>query len=285
MQHGVKTFSIAVALSVALVGCSASVPSSTSSSSDGPVVPATQVDDQAVLKVDKLVAFSDVERKAYNKAAQDCMVQHGHAPRENYPELSLRSVRQLVIPRALSVEEARTYGYISSTEQKRGENGTHSVREVELSEAEYKDFAAGSEGQDNSCQAQALTRVYGNEELWKNYMILDSYILPYVSAYLDSSSYSGINRQWSECMKSKSYDYSSPGAAIRSATNAKNTQELAIADTQCREGVKYEENLHEGLNAYMTTFLNENQGLMDQVAQAKKNAEANAPKILDGTVS
>ena len=49
--------------------------------------------------------------------------------------------------------------------------------------------------------------------------------------------------------------------------------------------MRFEERTEEILDAYMTTFLNDNQALLERVAQAKKNAEANAPKLLDGSAS
>ena len=270
-----------IALFFILSGCSQPADTVQQSVTPGSISAARDVDMHAVEKVDHLISSSEIVDKAYQKSVRECMVSRGYAVRDKYPGFEMRTVRQLVIPRALSVQEARTYGYISTKEQARREKGT---RDIELSENEENALTQGIAGQE-PCRYSAMNSVYGSSDTWEPYISLDSYIQPYVNAYLNSEDYYSLNKEWSQCMKGKSYDYPSPGAAIRSATNTKNTQELAIADTQCRESVKYEENLQNGLNAYMTTFLNDNQALLERVAQAKKNAEANAPKILDGAAS
>ena len=110
-------------------------------------------------------------------------------------------------------------------------------------------------------------------------------MLPYVNAAITSDDAVAIDGEWSVCMKDKGYDYSSPSKAIVSVVNKSEAYEVAVADATCREQVRFEERTEELLDAYMTTFLNDNQALLERVAQAKKNAEANAPKILDGSAS
>lgn len=59
------------------------------------------------------------------------------------------------------------------------------------------------------------------------------------------------------------------------------TIDNATADAQCREKTNYEKTLKDINNAYLTTFLADKQNLIQQVTEAKKTAENNAPKILN----
>ncbi|MDO5749683.1 MAG: hypothetical protein Q4P78_00570 [Rothia sp. (in: high G+C Gram-positive bacteria)] len=245
----------------------------------GSIHKADAVDHQAVEKVNDIVLPPELVTKALQKSAGSCMVSRGHVQRDWYYMPRSESVRDIVVPVPLSIEAARDTGYNSLKSMRAGER----EKEYAFSDAEAKDYY-GYEG-GNSCQGQAWDKVFGDKELSALYFQTAKYMLPYVNAAITSEEAVAIDNEWSTCMKDKGYDYSSPSKAIVSVANKPESQEVAIADATCRDQVRFEERTEEILDAYMTTFLNDNQALLERVAQAKKNAEANAPNILDGTAS
>ena len=240
---------------------------------------ADAVDSQAVEKVNDIVLPPEIVTKALQKSAGSCMVSRGHSLRDWYYMPRPESVRDIVVPVPLSVEAARDTGYISLRSIRTGER----EKEYAFSEAEARDYYGYENG--NSCQAEAWDKVFGDKDLSALYFQTGKYMLPYVNAAITSDDAVAIDGEWSVCMKDKGYDYSSPSKAIVSVANKSEAHEVAVADATCREQVRFEERTEELLDAYMTTFLNDNQALLERVAQVKKNAEANAPKILDGSAS
>lgn len=88
-----------------------------------------------------------------------------------------------------------------------------------------------------------------------------------------------LDNKWSLCMKNENgIDVESPSLAAIDTSMDSHT--MAMADAACREAVNYEEETRKILNAYLTTFLVEKEGMIDQLTQAKKEAEKKAPEIL-----
>ena len=242
--------------------------------------PAVDVDYQAIQKIDNMILYPDIVKKSLKVAAGQCMRNKGYIYSEKYfiPENS--SVRLSISPAPLSVETARKHGYFANSENERKEN-------ISFSGGEESAYYGAEESSENGCMVDALGAVFGDREIGLYYVTIINVILPYANASLDAKEIEVLNEEWHQCMVTqKNMDYLSPPlAALDADGRREKSQDIAIADAGCPEQVRYEERLTNNLNAYMTSFLNDNQALLERVAQAKKNAEANAPKLLDGSAS
>lgn len=67
---------------------------------------------------------------------------------------------------------------------------------------------------------------------------------------------------------------------LLSITEGNQASTYAVYDATCREKIGYESVVEEALDAYMTTFLEDKAGLIDQLTRARQEAEENAPKVL-----
>lgn len=56
---------------------------------------------------------------------------------------------------------------------------------------------------------------------------------------------------------------------------------MAVADASCCEKVGYEKTVKETLNKYLTSFLNDKEAVVQQLTEAKKTSEQNAPALLN----
>jgi len=88
--------------------------------------------------------------------------------------------------------------------------------------------------------------------------------------------------KWAQCMKERfGGDYTSPDMAREQyRQNNQDTHELAINDATCREATGLDAEQRKMAIAYLSSFLEKEQGLIEQVTTIKKTAEENARKIL-----
>ena len=273
-------------LCVAVMGLSAcSAPTVTPSLEDFKIMQreavkkADNVDSQAVEKINDIIVTPELINNALQKAATQCMTSRGFQAQAQYYMPPSETVRDFVVPTQLSIQEARDNGYNTARSRVARERENTNFMSPEEVQA-YQNPSSG-----DSCQKTAQVNVFGDADLTKLYFDVGKYILPYVNAAITSEDAQNLDKEWSECMASKGHNYPSPSAAIVDVVGKSEAHEVAVADATCREQVRFEERTEEILDAYMTTFLNDNQALLERVAQAKKNAEANAPKLLDGSAS
>ena len=253
-----KLWAPGVILSVGflLAGCAggaSSTQSSPSSDTQQNISAAATIDTQATEKVDSMIFTSDNVERAYQRLASDCMVSKGYPDRKTYYMVETFPVRSLLSPQPLSVEYARNSGYPSPTPPSRYASLEGSIN---LTEQEVKAYYG-----DN-----------GNEVTKK--------LLPYIRASVSNGAYSSLDDEWAHCMAERGYTYSSSDIAYDAVRGKPTEQQTAIDDATCRERINYEEKTEQVLDAYMTTFLEKEQGLIEQVTTAKKTAEENARKIL-----
>ena len=237
----------------------------------GNIVAATQIDSQAVEKVDTMVIPSELVYKAYHELAGQCMESLGYPKRAMYPMQENYPVREFISPKPLSVEQARTEGYAPIPPQ-----GKIHLDEVADSRSEEETLAfRGAEGK-TGCEAQALEKLFGDYNLAKDYFSVQQILLPYTAAAM--AHIDPLNLKWAECMKQR-YGIETDGP-MNARMKGASIDNLALKDSTCREETDYESKVNELLDAYMTTFLNDNQALIERVATAKQAVEERAPQIL-----
>ena len=239
------------------------------------IAPAEHVDSQAVEKMDHILLYPEVVAQALQKAARQCMVSQGFSPQDYYWMMPRFPIRSLVAPVPLTIENARAYGY----------ENPHAGKNP-ISEESYSMSEQEADVYYGTCHQEALRKVFGTTELGEEYTDIAQQILPYVNSAADSEPAITLDQEWSLCMKdTHGVEYETPSMATHlTRNNQEQASQTALWDAECREKVKFEERTEEILDAYMTTFLNDHQPLLERIAQAKKNAEENAPKILDGTL-
>lgn len=283
-------FRISYFMGVALLifsGCTANDTTTARSEAEQPengIVPATQPDSQAIEKINTLFSMTPAAQQAKEVAVAQCLKSQGYtwdlqSVSESY------DIRSDFSPRPLSVEEAQERGYqtlSTNSEQNQPdiddatwaaymgnpENGGISV-----------DGIPGTIAADG-CLAQSYKAVFGSAEAG---VLFESGIqnlpLPYIGAAQMDSKQEELNQRWSACMKDH-YGIEIQTPDLASVDTSMDSHQLAMYDAQCRQEVNYEEVTTEILNAYLTTFLTDNEGIIDQLTQAKQTAEKNAPEIL-----
>lgn len=184
-------------------------------------------------------------------------------------------VRSLLSPQPLSVEYARNSGYPSPTPPSRYASLEGSIN---LTEQEVKAYY-GDNGK-GGCREEAELKLYGSGTLAETQDEVTKKLLPYIRASVSNGAYSSLDDEWAHCMAERGYTYSSSDIAYDAVRGKPTEQQTAIDDATCRERINYEEKTEQVLDAYMTTFLEKEQGLIEQVTTAKKTAEENARKIL-----
>ncbi|MDO5750338.1 MAG: hypothetical protein Q4P78_03925 [Rothia sp. (in: high G+C Gram-positive bacteria)] len=277
----------AVALIALVTSCAA--PSGTFQQGDsspamhGEITPATEVDTQAMSKVNNLFSEPEIVAQAYKKLVNDCMASRG------FPEYKAArqgrahySVRSLMVPAPLTIEQATTRGYPPLLER-----DADSTPEESVTEAQAKALMGQSSEETRDGQPVIGCRYIAQEEIFGDAQGASTFYggsnnapLAYINKAKQTPEMMHIHQQWSECMKKRGYQYLSPDEAYLQGRE----ENLPRQDAECREEIGYEQAITNQLNAYLTSFLNENQVLIERIAQAKKNAEENAPKILDGTL-
>lgn len=273
-------------ISLSLVGCSSSSSSETAPDTATEIKAATQVDPQAIEKVNTLFNMSPAAQQAKEKAIAQCLQQKGLTWQER-PAKEAYSIRSQLFPQPLSVEDAQQYGY-----EKPGPNLEQdsppiddAVMEAYMGNPENGRVAVeGVSGAiaSDGCLAQSYKAVFGSAEAG---VLFESGIsnlpLPYIGEVQSDPKVLELDKQWATCMKDR-HDIEIANPDLASVNTSMDSKKLAVYDAQCRQEVKYEEGTVEVLNAYLTTFLADEEGVIDQLTQAKQTAEKNAPAILGG---
>ena len=259
-------------------GCAGGASSPSSSSSPGEsqnISAATAIDKQATEKVNSMISVSDSVERAYQRLASECMVSKGYPDRKTYYMLETYPVRSMLSPQPLSVEYARNSGYPSPTPPSRYASLEGSINMTEQEgKAYYGDNGKGG------CREEAELKLYGSETLAGTREEVTKKLLPYIRASVSNRAYSSLDEEWARCMAERGYTYSSSDIAYDAVRGTPTEQQTAIDDATCREKINFEEKTGQVLDAYMTTFLEKEQGLIEQVTTAKKTAEENARKTL-----
>lgn len=249
------------------------------------ITAAAQPDSQAVEKINTLFGMTPVVQQAKEAAIAQCLQAQGLAW-EIRPSSGSYDIRSDLSPKPLSVEEAQEHGY-----QALSANPEQTLPDID--DAAWAAYMGNSdkgsvsvEGISGSiaadgCLAQSYEAVFGSAEAG---VLFESGIsnlpLSYLNAATQDSRITELDKQWSTCMKNQhNVDIATPDLA--SIDTSMDSHQLAIYDAQCRQTVKYEEVTTDVLNAYMTTFLADQEGIIDQLTRAKQTAEKNAPAILN----
>lgn len=284
----ITTFFVA---SILLVGCTA-VNDNTSSSSTGGInqeqniTAAANPDPQAMQKIDQLFSLSSTQYEAKQKAIKECMASKGFIYTPNTSQAQ-RSLRSFIGPAELSLDQARSVGYQnqSSTVPELA-TGLEKPGAMEAFSGTPDSKTISVEGipggvKEDSCIASAYADLFGNVETGVFFeggsMNLP---LPYLNAAAVDTKMQELNKEWANCMENDhSLKFESP--AIIAQYPDQQTIDTAVADAQCRQKTNYETELLSINNSYLTTFLNNNQDIIQQISDAKKVAETNAPAILN----
>lgn len=252
------------------------------------IQPATHPDAQAFQKIDQLFSLTPTQQDAKNKAISKCMESKGFTYQlaTIYKDFSVRS---LIMPEELPLSEARTYGYNAPSEAQLAEKNSAGSLEAdgaqEALQGSIEDQPLSVEGipggiRKGGCLATAYEELFGSAEagiIFEGGTI--NLPLPYINAAMMSQAQENLDAKWSACMKEEhNLDFPTPSSVLEFQENQ--TIEKATADAQCREKTQYEEELKNIHLPYLTAFLNDQQNLIQQITDAKKAAETNAPKIL-----
>lgn len=223
-------------------------------------------------------------QQAKEKAVVQCIQAKGLTWQER-PASQAFDIRSQMSPEPLSVEDAQQYGY-----QKPGPNLEQDSPPIDdAALAAYRgnpengsvtvDGVPGGIAADG-CLAQSYKEVFGSAETG---VLFESGILnlplPYINAAQADDRLVELDKKWATCMKDQhGVEIATPDLAMNDTSM--DSHQLAIYDAQCRQEVNYEKVTQEVLNAYLTTFLADQEGVIDQLTQAKQTAEKNAPAIL-----
>ena len=177
----------------------------------------------------------------------------------------------------LTVADARTRGY-----KERYSLVTAELEEQSrtMSEAEMQALN-GTEGK-GGCQQEATRAVFGSEESRAIIKKVNVTAVRYLNNDAIFKDLEPAAEKWAQCMKERfGGDYTSPDMAREQyRQNNQDTHELAINDATCREATGLDAEQRKMAIAYLSSFLEKEQGLIEQVTTAKKTAEENARKIL-----
>ena len=235
--------------------------------------PAVQIDHQAMEKYLYAADYPESISQVYTREIQTCLSSQGIS---NTPESELKlpeyiSLRDLLKPKPLSIEQARNYGYIDKTSSNLKKEQETPILDEKVKIALYGD-GSSKESYDSACVARSAANVFGSIELHDSFVNFPKRAYSYVKEVANDKSLDELNSLWSQCMKDKyGLEYEYPQNA--------GSQELAIQDASCRENVMYEEKYTAVINSYLTTFFEKEQGLLENVAQARKNAENKANNL------
>lgn len=285
-RNSVQKLIFAVLASASLAGCGISSESysATDKESNINIEAAASPDSQAIEKVNTLFSMTPAAQQAKEVAIAQCL-QAKNLNWQERPTSKVFDIRSQLSPKPLSLEDAREYGYLSPDPN--FEELDSSVDDTVL--AAYGgnpengsvtvDGIPGAIAADG-CLAQSYKDVFGSAEVG---VLFESGILnlplPYINATQADDRLVELDKQWATCMKDQhGVEIENPDLAA--IDTSMDSRQLAVYDAQCRQEVKYEETTREVLNAYLTTFLADREGIIDQLTQAKQTAEKNAPAIL-----
>ncbi|MDJ0459816.1 hypothetical protein PUN71_021645 [Arthrobacter sp. NQ7] len=291
IRNGIYTSGVAALLLLA-TGCAGSpADSAAGNNGAGSVQAAASPDPQAVTKVDEFLSSNGPAEQARQIAIRDCMAKAGFKWEETVPKQM--KVQDLVPLKPLSIEQARSVGYASpqqSQSQEAQNAQTPAAAEAFMGPAGAPKVSVNVLGMKPSvsskgCLAESYKQVYGSVEngMMATGVTINA-VLPGINAAIGDSSVADANKKWSECMTAASYpNLETPDRAWDTARqNPTNADAIAVADAKCREGVSYEDVRKAALNKYLTTFLTRNETLITEIQTIRKEAAANAQKIIAG---
>ncbi|WP_143539044.1 hypothetical protein [Rothia nasimurium] len=283
MMAKFQTLSFIAVASIGLVGCSA-IENESVDVAETEIKAASQVDNQAIEKINTLFSMSPAAQQAKEAAISQCLSDQGltwQPGQLNQPF----DIRSQFSPKALSIEDAQQYGYLSQEPNTEVQAPLVDDTALEAYRGNPENGSVVVEGipgaiAADGCLAQSYKAVFGSAEAG---VLFESGIqnlpLPYIGAAQIDSKQEELNQRWSACMKDH-YGIEIQTPDLASVDTSMDSHQLAMYDAQCRQEVNYEEVTTEILNAYLTTFLTDNEGIIDQLTQAKQTAEKNAPEIL-----
>jgi hypothetical protein len=178
----------------------------------------------------------------------------------------------------LTVADARARGY-----EERYSAATTALEEQSrtMSEAEMQALY-GTEGK-GGCMQEAARAVFGSEESYETIRKVNVTAIHYLNNDAIFKDLGPATEKWAQCMKERfGGGYTTPVMAREQyRQNNQDTHELAINDATCREATGLDAEQRKIAIAYLSSFLEKEQGLIEQVTTSQKTAEENAQKILN----
>lgn len=267
-------------LTLVLSSCASGQPSADSSASanaEKAYSASKSPDSQAIEKVENLASLSDNVARAYQRSLSQCMTERGfphHKAPAGEAETPLLLQADL---EPLTVADARARGY-----EERYSLATTALEEQSrtMSDAEMQALN-GTEGK-GGCQQEATRAVFGSEESRATIRKVYITAVHYLNNDAIFKDLGPATEKWAQCMKERfGGDYTTPVMAREQyRQNNQDTHELAINDATCREATGLDAEQRKIAIAYLSSFLEKEQGLIEQVTTIKKTAEENARKIL-----
>lgn len=267
-------------LTLLLSSCASGQPSADSSASanaEKAYSASTSPDSQAIEKVENLASLSDNVVRAYQRSLSQCMAERGFP---NYKVPAGETEIPLLLSvgfEPLTVADARARGY-----EERSSLVTAELEEQSrtMSDAE-KQALDGTEGK-GGCRQEATRAVFGSEESRATIKKVYVTAVHYLNNDAIFKDLGPATEKWAQCMKERfGGDYTTPDMArLQYRQNNQDTHELAINDATCREATGLDAEQRKMAIAYLSSFLEKEQGLIEQVTTIKKTAEENARKIL-----
>ncbi|MFW0178460.1 hypothetical protein [Rothia sp. P7208] len=274
---------------IALSACSSSThdddaKNSASQVAPADIKPAQNPDPQAMEKINQLFSVTETMHKAQQKALIQCVAQHG-AHIVEVPLSTYNVQKETFSP--LSLEHARQHGYTSedrdieeSISQQDSPNAQEFIMGNPMNGSVSVEGIGGAIAKDG-CLAQSYQEVFGTPEAGVIFVGGPHAIVePYRQAIWKDPQVKTIEQEWSQCMKE---DFHQDVPNTFEARKHDSSVESAVQDAQCREKTGYDQKMATLSNAYYTTLLNDKPALIENIAQAKKTAEENAPKIIQQT--
>lgn len=267
-------------LTLLLSSCASGQPSAGSSASanaEKAYSASTSPDSQAIEKVENLASLSNNVVRAYQRSLSQCMAERGF-PNYKVPagETEIRLLLKAGLE-PLTVADARARGYEehSSLVTAELEEQSRTMSDAEM-QALY-----GTEGK-GGCRQDATRAVFGSEESYETIRKVNVTAVHYLNNDAIIKDLGPATEKWAQCMKERfGGDYTTPDMArLQYRQNNQDTHELAINDATCREATGLDAEQRKMAIAYLSSFLEKEQGLIEQVTTAKKTAEENARKIL-----
>ncbi|MDO5749680.1 MAG: hypothetical protein Q4P78_00555 [Rothia sp. (in: high G+C Gram-positive bacteria)] len=231
--------------------------------------------------VNELFRIPDSVNKAMYRVTLDCMVQRGFPARSLYPFPHNQS---LGVGEGFTVEVAREHGYAYPKQANQPtEEDFAGIPDEELralhTRLDQSGEVAGSEG----CLNIAQSKVIGSDDDYRVLFYSQKNLLGYTNGTTFDARLSAKEEEWAVCMQDRFHRNASEGMTLYviEAEKAENSHELAIEDATCRETVGYSTYYRDVMNGYMKQFLDDNQGLVENVTQVKKKADERAVNILN----
>lgn len=244
------------------------------------IKPANEVNHDATEIVNDAFSISPEVHDAQQKAAAQCMKERGYTW-EPVPAQPTYDVRNSLHPTPLTVEEAKKYAYGPRTpnyeqllppiEQETFE----AYMGTDLSNPITSPQGGGSIASDG-CLAESYKQVFGTAEAAVYFYGGPlNRPLPYLAAIHDNIEEIKVTEAWSACM-ADNYDIKVETPDLAAHSQDIDPYDMAVKDATCREETGFEEVMTELLDAYMTTFIEDQGDFIKQAKEYKDTAEANA---------